>query len=127
MKKSLHIFWISLGFLCLGLGTLGICIPVLPTVPFYMATVFCFAKGSERLHRWFLGTGLYKKHLESFTKNKEMTLKAKLSVISTVTLLMAFDFYIMHNVPVGRICLIMVWLAHMFYFALRIKTVKERS
>ena len=56
-----------------------------------------------------------------------MTLKAKLSVISTVTLLMAFGFYMMHNVPVGRICLIMVWLAHMFYFALRIKTVKERS
>jgi uncharacterized membrane protein YbaN (DUF454 family) len=42
--------WIALGCVCLGLGTIGVVLPILPTVPFYMATVFCFAKGSERLH-----------------------------------------------------------------------------
>jgi uncharacterized membrane protein YbaN (DUF454 family) len=48
--------WIALGCVCLGLGTVGIVLPILPTVPFYMATVFCFAKGSERLHDWLVGT-----------------------------------------------------------------------
>ena len=38
------------GFLCLGLGTAGVLLPFLPTVPFYMATVFCFAKSSRKLH-----------------------------------------------------------------------------
>ena len=61
-----------LGFLCLGLGTVGIVLPILPTVPFYMATVFCFAKSSDRLDRWFLGTQLYKKHLENFVEKKTM-------------------------------------------------------
>ena len=60
MKHSLKIFWMILGFLCLGFGTVGIVLPILPTVPFYMATLFCFAKSSERLHSWFLGTNLYK-------------------------------------------------------------------
>ena len=50
MRNPLKIFWILLGFLCLGLGTIGIVLPILPTVPFYMATLFCFAKSSERLH-----------------------------------------------------------------------------
>ena len=63
MRNPLKIFWILLGFLCLGLGTIGIVLPILPTVPFYMGTLFCFAKSSERLHTWFTGTGLYKKHL----------------------------------------------------------------
>ena len=62
MKNPLKIVWIVLGFLCLGLGTIGIVLPILPTVPFYMATLFCFAKSSKKLHDWFIGTNLYKKH-----------------------------------------------------------------
>ena len=34
MRNPLKIFWILLGFLCLGLGTIGIVLPILPTVPF---------------------------------------------------------------------------------------------
>lgn len=46
----MKIIWILLGFISLILGTLGIVLPILPTVPFYMATVFCFAKSSDKLH-----------------------------------------------------------------------------
>lgn len=49
--------WTALGCVCLGLDTIGVALPILPTIPFYMATVFCFAKGSERLHNWFVSTG----------------------------------------------------------------------
>ena len=52
LRNPLRLVWIVLGFLCLGLGTIGIVLPILPTVPFYMATLFCFAKSSEKLHNW---------------------------------------------------------------------------
>lgn len=42
--------WILLGFISLFLSTIGIVLPILPTVPFYIATVYCFAKSSETLH-----------------------------------------------------------------------------
>lgn len=72
-KNPLKIVWIVLGFLCLGLGTVGIVLPILPTVPFYMATLFCFAKSSKKLHDWFIGTNLYKKHLDSFVQKRVKT------------------------------------------------------
>ena len=52
MKKNpMNIIWMLLGFLCLAFGTIGIVLPILPTVPLYMATVFCFAKSSVSVNR----------------------------------------------------------------------------
>ena len=48
MKRNpLRILWLLLGLLCLALGTVGGSAAILPSVPFYLATVFCFAKSSE--------------------------------------------------------------------------------
>lgn len=120
-----RIFFVILGCICLCLGTVGVFLPILPTTPFYLLTVFFFANSSQKLHDWFLGTELYHKHLESFVKDRGMMRSTKVSIISTVTLLMGFGFFMMarKGLWIPCIILVIVWLAHILYFLLRVKTI----
>jgi len=114
-----------LGCICLGLGTVGVFLPILPTTPFYLLTVFFFANSSQKLHDWFLGTRLYQKHLDSFVKNRGMLRSTKLSILCTVTLLMGFGFFMMARKGLRIPCVILavIWLAHVLYLTLRVKTI----
>ena len=128
-KRKFRAFWIALGFLCLALGTIGVVLPILPTVPFYLVTLFCFTKSSQRLHDWFVGTGLYKKHLESYVKKEGMQKKTKLGIVTMVTLLMAFGFYMMARKGIWIPCILLaiVWLAHVIYFFGFVKTIPAKE
>lgn len=125
--KITKLFWIVLGFIGFGIGTVGVVVPLLPSFPFYMLTLFAFAKSSDRLHKWFISTKLYKRNLESFVNKKGMTVKTKIRIMVCVTLVMGFGFLMMKNVPVGRIILAIVWVCHMIYFIFGVKNYSEEE
>lgn len=121
-----RLVFLILGLLCLTLGTIGVFLPILPTVPFYLATVFCFSQSSQKLHDWFIGTELYKKHLQSFVEKKGMLMKTKVSIITTVTLLMGFGVFMMARKGIWVPCIIIavVWVCHVIYFVFGVKTIR---
>lgn len=117
--------WAALGFLTFGLGALGVALPFLPTTPFMLLAAFCFARSSERLNAWFKSTRLYKRVLEGYVRKRAMTVKAKLTILVPVTILLVIGFAMMGRVPVGRIMLVVVWVAHVVYFGFVVKTDHE--
>jgi uncharacterized membrane protein YbaN (DUF454 family) len=44
--------WLAGGWVSLALGIIGIVLPLLPTTPFVLLAVFCFARSSPRLQLW---------------------------------------------------------------------------
>jgi uncharacterized membrane protein YbaN (DUF454 family) len=124
LKKA---FFIALGCVSLALGTIGIVLPILPTVPFYLLTAFCFANSSERLHDWFIHTTVYKKYIGSYFRRRGMTKKAKRLLIGTVTAIMVPGFILMDKVPVGRAIMLVVWMGHIFYFGFKVQTITQQE
>ena len=125
--KLKRIIFTVIGCISLGIGCVGAVLPIIPTVPFFLLTVFCFANSSEKLHNWFVNTKMYKKHLDSFVKKKGMTVKTKVTILTSVTAIMLLGFILMmlKGIIIPSIILGLVWLFHLVYFIFFVKTIAE--
>ena len=122
-KRSIfRIIWLAAGFLSMGVGMIGVVLPVLPTTPFLLLASFCLAKGSDRFHRWFTGTKLYKKHLEDFVTNRSMTLKPKFSLLTPASAIRTLAMLVMPNIY-GRLFIVFLIIFKYVYFFTRIRTI----
>ncbi len=116
--------FLTIGAISFALGTAGIVLPLLPTVPLYMLALFCLARGSERLHKMFLESSLYQKTVGAYERDKALTLRTKLSILASVTTIMAIGAYFSQNMPVALIVMGLVWIGHVIALAFIVKTKK---
>ena len=121
IKSPIKLLWLMIGIVSMVLGAIGVVLPVLPTTPFLAS--FCFAKGSDRFHKWFIGTKLYKKHLESFVTSRSMTLKTKLCILLPASAMLILAMLAMSNIY-GRVFIVFLIIFKYIYFFTRIETVK---
>lgn len=123
IKKIVSFAFILAGLLSLGLGIIGIILPLIPTTPLFLLAAFCFVKGSKKFDRWFKGTNWYKKYLEDFVRDKSMTRKQKWSILLFADVMIAIAFILSDKIIV-RIILLLVVAYKYYYFMYKIKTVK---
>ena len=120
-----RIVYVSIGWICTVIGTIGTCVPLLPTVPLYLLAALCFAKGSRRVHAWFVSTKLYQDNLKSYAEGEGMTRKTKARIMLTITVQMAIGYVFMGHVPFGRVFMVCVWAGLLVYFSFGVKTQSE--
>ncbi|CCI70595.1 DUF454 family protein [Paenibacillus polymyxa] len=116
--------YITLGFLFLALGVIGVVVPLLPTTPFLLLATFFFMRGSERIHRWFSNTSLYQKYLESFVQTRSLKLSTKITSLGLASAMLITGFIFTPNIW-GKTLIVLVILFKYYYFIFRVGTVRE--
>lgn len=123
LRKAIYII---LGCIGLILGAVGVIVPMLPAFPFLLLAAFSFARGSERLHSWFISTRLYKNNLETYVRGQGMTRRTKHRIIASVTMLILISMSILAICELYWVwsILIAVWAFHILYFVFGVKTLE---
>lgn len=84
----MRFFWLTIGFLCVGLAFAGIVLPLVPTVPFLLLAAFCFARSSDRFHDWLLNHRLFGPMIADWRRSGAIRRRAKWA--ATVSVACAF-------------------------------------
>jgi uncharacterized membrane protein YbaN (DUF454 family) len=93
------------GTISLGLGTIGIFLPILPTTPFLLLSAACYYKGSERMHRWLLNNKLFGSYIRNYKEGKGISQAGKILTLFLLWITICLSaFYLVDN------CLIQIAL-----------------
>jgi hypothetical protein len=120
MKKLL----IIVGFLSVGLGFLGIFLPLLPTTPLLLLAAFCFANSSERFHRWLLHNRLLGPYIRDYLEKGGVSLRAKITAISLIWISIGYCAAFLLENTYLRILLLVIAAAVSIYL-LRLPTISK--
>lgn len=71
-----------LGLLSLGLGILGIFLPVLPTTPLLLLAAALFLRSNKKLYDWLINHPKFGPYITNFMKHKAIPLKIKILSVS---------------------------------------------
>jgi uncharacterized membrane protein YbaN (DUF454 family) len=99
------------GTISLGLGAVGMFLPVLPTTPFLLLSAACYYKGSERMHRWLLSNKLFGSYIRNYKEGKGISQAGKALTISVLWTAISFSALLMVNNYIVQIVLFAIAIA----------------
>ncbi|HAR6214506.1 TPA: DUF454 domain-containing protein [Staphylococcus pseudintermedius] len=90
------------------LGFAGAVLPLLPTTPFLLVAVLCFAKSSDRFHDWLIQTKVYQVYVEDFRKHRGYTMKKKIQLLISLYIVVGFSIWMVDVTMIRLGLLVMV-------------------
>ena len=111
-------FFIILGTFFLGIGIIGILVPVLPTTPFLLLASFFYARSSKRLHNWLLANKIIGAYIRNYIGGKGIPLKVKLFTITFLWVVIIVTLVFAVEELVLRIIIILVAIGVSVHIAL---------
>ena len=113
-------------WIALGLGVLGVFVPVFPTTPLVLLSGYLFAKSSPRCHAWLQRTHVYRAYVQPFQERGGIPFRRKVHILGLSFTVMAISA-ILVPLPIvwavlGAVAVFLLWL-----MCVRIPTVGSRS
>lgn len=99
----MRVFWGTIGAMALVLGAAGVVLPLLPTVPFVLLAVFCFARSSEKMHQWLLEHRVFGPGIDRWRQHGAISCRAK--QLATASMIGLIGLSVLFDLPPGVLIL----------------------
>ena len=113
------------GTFFVGLGILGIFLPLLPTTPFLLLAAACYARSSERFYHWLLNNRWFGNYLKNYWERKGIPLKIKVLSISFLWITIGYSAVFVVQILLSKIILVLIAIGVTIHI-LSIRTLKHR-
>jgi uncharacterized membrane protein YbaN (DUF454 family) len=101
------------GLLSLGIGIVGIVLPLIPTTPLILLAAYCFARSSERLHAWLVGHPRLGRYISDFEAGRGIPRRAKILALVMASAAFAYGFVVLAGNLIGVVVLGLIALTAM--------------
>jgi uncharacterized protein len=111
--------WLACGLVLVGIGLVGVILPLLPSTDFFLLALFCFARSSARLEAWLLNHPRLGPPLVAWRTQRAIPLHAKLAAWTGMTISYALLLIFAHPAPLVALAVAGVLLCSALWIASR--------
>ena len=86
-------FYFTLGWTFFGIGFAGAFLPVLPTTPFMLVSLWCFSRSSPRFHDWLYSHKFFGPPLQQWSEHRVIPRSAKIVAVFFMTTGLIYIYY----------------------------------
>lgn len=133
MKKALNIennlrrwLLITTGTIFVGLGALGVFLPLLPTTPFLLLAAALYIRSSKRLYNWLITNKGFGTYIKNYREGKGITLTTKIVSIALLWITIGYSVLFVVNILIFQILLILIAVGVTIHLVL-VKTLKKED
>ena len=116
--------WFALGWVAVGIGSIGVVVPGLPTTVFFIVAASCFARSSPRFERWVLSLPRVGPMVRDYRAGLGMPRRAKVIAITMIVVSVGLSAWFLDNIAL-RVLVLAAGAVGVAYVGLRVPT-RER-
>jgi len=124
LSNLLRTLLIVIGTLSVGLGMVGVFVPVLPTTPFLLLGAACYARSSRRFYDWLLSRRHLGQYIRDYRDGRGIPLLTKVVVLALLWGTIIYSVLFVIGILAIRILLLCIAIAVSVH-VLRLPTLRQ--
>lgn len=118
--------YVAAGTLLVGIGIVGIFLPLLPTTIFFLLAAGCYSRGSPVAHRWLTTNRYFGSYLRNYQERRGATLATKIASLGALWLGIGASVYFAALPPWVDAVLLLIAIAVSVHL-IRLTTIRGSS